>query len=45
MSMMNRIRNRRDASRRARAIDRALQSAPTPSFANEIMLAQLRQFR
>ncbi|WP_198348059.1 hypothetical protein [Plantactinospora sp. KBS50] len=45
MSMMNRIRNRRDASRRARAIDRALSSANSPALAQEIMTAYLRQFR
>ncbi|MBX7269861.1 hypothetical protein KIF24_30130 [Micromonospora sp. Llam7] len=37
MSMIERIRNRRDASRRARAIERALRSAGSPAVRDEIL--------
>ncbi|GAB3853735.1 hypothetical protein ACN26Z_02830 [Verrucosispora sp. WMMD703] len=37
MSMIERIRNRRDASRRARAIERALRSASSPAVRDEIL--------
>ncbi|MDG4794825.1 hypothetical protein [Micromonospora sp. WMMD1082] len=37
MSMIERIRSRRDASRRARAIERALRSASSPAVRDEIL--------
>ncbi|MFV2102548.1 hypothetical protein [Micromonospora sp. LOL_024] len=37
MSMIERIRNRRDASRRTRAIERALRSANSPAVRDEIL--------
>ncbi|GGM02017.1 MULTISPECIES: hypothetical protein [Micromonospora] len=37
MSMIKRIRDRRDATRRARAIEHALRSANSPSVRNEII--------
>jgi hypothetical protein len=45
MSMISRLRSRRDAARRARAIDRALRSATTPATRDEILMAAQRQFR
>ena len=45
MSTINRIRSRRLAKREARAIERAMQSAPTQSMRNEIAIfAQQRIF-
>jgi hypothetical protein len=45
MSTIERIRNRRIAKRDARAIDRALRSAPTESMRNEIAIfSQQRSF-
>lgn len=43
MSMIDRIRNRRDASRRARAIERALRSANSPAVRGEILTIAQRQ--
>ena len=44
MSMINRIRHRRQINRENRAINRALTSAPTQSMRDEIViLAQQRQ--
>ncbi|MGK5737586.1 hypothetical protein [Micromonospora sp. URMC 103] len=37
MSMIDRIRTRRDASRRARAIEHALRSANSPAVREEIL--------
>ncbi|WP_428962714.1 hypothetical protein [Micromonospora fluostatini] len=37
MSMIKRIRDRRDANRRARAIEHALRKASSPSVRNEII--------
>ncbi|MER7168307.1 hypothetical protein [Micromonospora sp. NPDC000207] len=37
MSMIKRIRDRRDANRRARAIEHALRSVNSPSVRNEIL--------
>ncbi|MEV6691198.1 hypothetical protein AB0M35_06980 [Micromonospora sp. NPDC051196] len=37
MSMIERIRSRRDANRRARAIERALRSASSPAVRDEIL--------
>ncbi|MFC7546311.1 hypothetical protein [Plantactinospora sp. GCM10030261] len=45
MSMINRIRSHRNATRRARAINRALRSTSSPAVADEIMAAAMRQFR
>lgn len=45
MSMINRIRTRREASRRARAINRALRSTSSPAVVDEIMAAAMRHFR
>ncbi|MGW0435161.1 hypothetical protein ACWDV4_21805 [Micromonospora sp. NPDC003197] len=45
MSMMNRLRNRRDAARRARAIERALRSTNSPAVRNEILAIAQRQYR
>ena len=42
MTMINRFRHRRDAARRARAIERALQSANTPAVRDEILAATQR---
>ena len=45
MSMINRLRHRREISRQNRAIDRAMHSAPTQSMRDEIALfAQRRTF-
>jgi hypothetical protein len=38
MSMINRLRQRRQVSRQNRAIERAMHSAPTESMRNEIVL-------
>ena len=38
MSMIDRLRTRRTATRQAHAIDRALRSAPTQSMRNEILI-------
>ena len=37
MSMINRLRGRRQAARRARAIERALHTANTPAVREEIL--------
>ncbi len=37
MSMIERIRTRRDANRRARAIERALRSANSPAVREELL--------
>ncbi|SCL38404.1 hypothetical protein GA0074692_5000 [Micromonospora pallida] len=37
MSMIERIRNRRDANRRARAIEHALRSANSPAVRDELI--------
>ena len=37
MSMIERIRNRRDANRRARAIEHALRSANSPAVRAELL--------
>ena len=37
MSMLNRLRSRRTATRQSRAIDRALRAATTQSMRNEIL--------
>ncbi|MGC4808045.1 hypothetical protein [Micromonospora sp. DT233] len=37
MSMIQRIRTRRDANRRARAIDHALRSANSPAVRDELI--------
>lgn len=37
MSMIERIRSRRDANRRARAIENALRSANSPSVREELL--------
>lgn len=42
MSLLARLRTRRDAARRARAIDLALRSAPTPALRDEILLVAQR---
>ncbi|MEH0928718.1 hypothetical protein [Micromonospora sp. CPCC 205558] len=42
MSMIERIRNHRDASRRARAIEHALRSANTPAVREEILVIAQR---
>ena len=44
MSMMNRFRDRRDAARRARAIERALRSAKTPAVRDEILAIASRYY-
>jgi len=44
MSVINRFRSRRDASRRARAIERALRSANSPAVRDEILLAAQRYY-
>jgi hypothetical protein len=45
MSMMDRLRARRNASRNARAIDRALREATSPAVRAEILAAAQRQYR
>lgn len=42
MSMIDRIRNRRNATRQAREIDRALRSAPTQAMRNELIVIAQR---
>lgn len=42
MSMIERIRNHRDATRRARAIQHALRSANTPAVREEILVIAQR---
>jgi hypothetical protein len=44
MSMMNRIRSRRHAARRARAIERALHSTDASVVRDEILAIATRQF-
>jgi hypothetical protein len=44
MSMMNRIRSRRHAARRARAIERALRSTDSSVVRDEILAIATRQF-
>jgi hypothetical protein len=44
MSMMNRLRTRRDTVRRARAIERALNSTKSPAVRDEILAIATRQF-
>ncbi|HEX2356540.1 MAG TPA: hypothetical protein VHI50_08775 [Micromonosporaceae bacterium] len=43
MTMMKRIRSRRDAVRRARAIERALHSTTSPAVRDEILAIATRQ--
>ncbi|MEV4753852.1 hypothetical protein AB0J86_01865 [Micromonospora sp. NPDC049559] len=45
MSMIDRLRHRRDAARRARAIERALREANSPAVRDEILAMAHRQFR
>ena len=42
MSMINRLRDRRNASRQSRAIDRALRKAPTQAMRDEIVVIAQR---
>jgi hypothetical protein len=42
MSMIERFRSRRSATRTARAIERALRSAPTQALREEIMIIAQR---
>lgn len=42
MSMLNRLRTRRNATRQSRAIDRALRAATTQSMRNEILVIAQR---
>ncbi|MET7948064.1 hypothetical protein [Micromonospora sp. NPDC005324] len=42
MSMIERIRNHRDATRRARAIEHALRSANSPAVREEILVIAQR---
>jgi hypothetical protein len=44
MTMIDRFRSRRDATRRARAIERALRSANSPAVRNEILAAAQRYY-
>lgn len=44
MTMIDRYRNRRDAARRARAIDRALRSANSPAVRDEILAITQRYY-
>jgi hypothetical protein len=44
MSMTDRIRGRRDAARRARAIERALRSANSPAVRDEIRAIASRYY-
>ena len=44
MSMIGRLRNRRHAARRARAIQRALHSASTPAMREEILAIARRHY-
>jgi hypothetical protein len=43
MSMINRIRNRRQVNRQNRALDRALREAPTPAMRDEIAIFAQRK--
>ncbi|MFY1688768.1 hypothetical protein [Plantactinospora sp. WMMB782] len=42
MSMINRLRNRRNSARRARAIERALRATDSPAVRDEILIAAQR---
>ncbi len=42
MSMISRLRSRRNANRQARALDRALRSAPTQSMRDELLVIAQR---
>jgi hypothetical protein len=42
MSMINRLRDRRNANRQSRAIDRALRMAPTQAMRDEILVIAQR---
>jgi hypothetical protein len=44
MSMIDRLRSRRHAARRARAIERALRSANTPAVREEILAIARRHY-
>lgn len=44
MTMIDRFRSRRDAARRARAIDRALRSATSPAVRDEILTLAQRYY-
>jgi hypothetical protein len=44
MSMISRIRERRDASRRARSIKHALRAARTPALREEILTIASRYY-
>jgi hypothetical protein len=43
MNLFHRLRSRHAAARNARAIDRALRSAPTPAMRDEILLIAQRR--
>jgi hypothetical protein len=43
MSIINRVRQRRQIHRRNRAIDRAIQAAPTQAMRDEIAILAQRQ--
>ncbi|MEV1288345.1 hypothetical protein [Micromonospora sp. NPDC049679] len=43
-TMIDRFRTRRDATRRARAIERALRSATSPAVRNEILVIAQRYY-
>jgi hypothetical protein len=45
MSMIDRYRDRRQAARRARAIQRALDEARSPAVRDEILAAAQRYYR
>jgi hypothetical protein len=44
MSMIDRLRHRRDANRRTRAIERALREAKTPAVRDEILAIASRYY-
>jgi hypothetical protein len=44
MTMIDRLRGRRDAARRARDIERALRSAKSPSVRDEILAIATRYY-
>jgi hypothetical protein len=44
MSMIERLRHRRDANRRTRAIERALREAKTPAVRDEILAIASRYY-
>lgn len=44
MTMIDRFRSRRDATRRARAIERALRSTNSPAVRNEILVMAQRYY-